>query len=940
MDTLRARIAAALAPRYVIEADIGSGGMGHVYRVPDIRLDRRVAVKVLRPELATARNVERFAREKRLLARLNHPNILAIHDSDPLDGDGLMYYVMDFAPGETLAAELTRGALPPAVLRRLAEDMLGALAHAHESAVIHRDIKPSNIFRLSGRYMLGDFGIARLLVESVGTEPITDTGAPIGTLAYMAPEQLAGSRVTPAADIYSAGLVLYEAATGRPWAAMGDPRRTDWKGVPGWLRRLLRRALTIDPARRWPDATEMLAALRQSGSRRAPSARAYAVTLAALVVAAFIIRPGSPPALQLAESDLALVPFRSASGTGRELAQFTAAELEWSPRWSFRPFGDVLSWWDSAGVRAQGLTTRRIRSRWWGEGQVVPGDGMDTLFLIIRDSSGSASRTARVPGDSADLVTWAGAVADTIVRQVYPQYFGEFRELSMSGRGNFAATRALVNGLGAFAADDWDGAERQFSEALVRDPSLARAAWELQLLALWRRSPPPPADPRTLAALPAPYGTLLETMDEPDLRAREARLTSLGLAYPGNSRARLLLFDEQLHRGPLIGIPLRKTLDDMRASAARDPYLDQVAIYDHLLWGYTHLGDATAARDMWNRRAALRAAHGGGADTLGELYNLARIVRFGGVKGMLWSRLAIWKYGKDGRALAPYLRLGGTFDIPAFQRSLAEAVQGSADSVLRPTALVAHAVAAFELGDPPDGFRALDSAATLFGTDEMRFQRIEWRMLPFALGLPLTDSADAVHAAAEMRLLPVSGPEWQTRALWAVGTFAALRGDSSSARQLHAALPAPDAVTDIRTRLLQAMLAGATDPREGLRQTDSLFVADLGTPRTDPFERSVLHLVRADWQLKLGLLAAADSSLRWYENSDLRGWPDAAPQAGEVDQVLSVMARVRRADVLLQLGQRQEACQLLRRSRELWRRAGPEFTAAVSRAQTLARACP
>ncbi|HET7602042.1 MAG TPA: serine/threonine-protein kinase, partial [Gemmatimonadales bacterium] len=905
--------------------------------------------------LATARSMARFTREARLLARLNHPNILAIHDSHPADEGGLLYYVMDYAPDETLASKLARGPLSHDALARLTHDLLSALSYAHGQAVIHRDVKPSNIFVLPGRYLLGDFGIARLLVEGDATDAVTAEGAQPGTLAYMAPEQLAGRAVTPAADLYAAGMVLYEAATGRPWPALATPRARDWRGVPVWLRPALQRALLIDPADRWADGATMLAAVRAPSSRVRRVARRAgigATLVGLLLVAGAVLPPRQPllsgiwsraPRFTSAQSDLALVPFRSAGDAGHVLARFAAAELEWSPRWTFRPFTDVVSWWDSAGARAEGLAPTRLRSRWWAEGRILPGDVQDTLLLIIRDSTGRTIRNARVPGDTLQLLQWASDVADSLVREVYPDYFTEFTELSAGGRGNFSAMRALVDGLDAFAADDWAAAESLYATALARDSALGRAAWEQRLLTLWRRSNDSTTYTTAIATLPAPYHALFSAMDVPNLLRRDSLLRALRDSYPENSRSQLLLFDEHLHRGPLVGIPLRQVLDDMRRRAPRDPYLNQVAIYDHLMWGYTHLGDRDAAANMWARRMALRAAHGSTADTLGELYNLARTVRFGGVKAALWRRYAVWKYGREGSAITPYLRLGVTFDIPEFQRELAIAVAGSVDSARLSSAVVARAVAALETGRDSEGLAALDAAALLAPSQEMQLQQLEWRMLPAALGFPLSDSASVARArmdlAARAHLQDAS--PWKTRALWALGTDAALRGGAPDAARWQAELAlAQDASAPRLQALLSALLVGRHDPAMALAQTDTLFLADRGAPTDDPFERAVLHLARADWQMSLGRTADAAGSLGWYENSDLRGWPQGPPQAGEVDQVLGVPARVRRAVILMQLHRTGEACALLDRAVELWRHADRRPGKQVAHAQSLRGSCP
>jgi len=220
MPSLLERLRDALAPRYEVEAEVATGGMAIVFRAHDTSLDRVVAIKVLRPDLATATAEERFRREARTLASFSHPNMVAIHDVG--EADGLSYYVMDFVEGETLATRLSRGPLDGREAFRLGRDLLEAVARMHEAGVVHRDIKPSNVFLVDGRALLADFGVAHLEVS--GEDSLTGEDAPSpGTPAYMAPEQKTGEPVSPATDLYAVGLVLYEALPGRRWPTRVPP---------------------------------------------------------------------------------------------------------------------------------------------------------------------------------------------------------------------------------------------------------------------------------------------------------------------------------------------------------------------------------------------------------------------------------------------------------------------------------------------------------------------------------------------------------------------------------------------------------------------------------------------------------------------------------------------------------------------------------------------
>ncbi|MDH4043339.1 MAG: serine/threonine-protein kinase [Gemmatimonadota bacterium] len=212
-DQIREKLEAALTGVYAVQSALGEGGMAFVYLANDVKHDRQVAIKVLKPELAASLGAERFLREIQITAKLQHPNILPLYDSG--EADGLLYYVMPFVVGESLSDLIARErqlSIHDAV--QITREVAEALANAHSFGLIHRDIKPDNVMMSNGHAIVADFGIARAMSEA-GADKLTQTGMAVGTPAYMSPEQAAGdSGVDARADIYSLGCVFYEMLVG------------------------------------------------------------------------------------------------------------------------------------------------------------------------------------------------------------------------------------------------------------------------------------------------------------------------------------------------------------------------------------------------------------------------------------------------------------------------------------------------------------------------------------------------------------------------------------------------------------------------------------------------------------------------------------------------------------------------------------------------------
>src|SRR6476469_9539496 len=205
----------ALRDRYLLERELGRGGMATVYLAHDLKHERRVALKVLHPELAATIGPHRFLQEIRVTSRLQHPHILPVFDSG--ESSGQLWYAMPYVEGESLRQRLTREKqLSVDAALQITRDVAAALACAHQHGVIHRDIKPENILLEGEQAVVADFGIARA-IDAAGGERLTETGLALGTPAYMSPEQAAGQReVDGRSDIYSLACVLYEMLAGEP----------------------------------------------------------------------------------------------------------------------------------------------------------------------------------------------------------------------------------------------------------------------------------------------------------------------------------------------------------------------------------------------------------------------------------------------------------------------------------------------------------------------------------------------------------------------------------------------------------------------------------------------------------------------------------------------------------------------------------------------------
>ncbi len=379
------RLTAALSRSYRLERELGQGGMATVYLAEDLKHHRKVAVKVLRPELAATMGSERFAREIEVAARLVHPHILGLLDSG--DVDGFFYYVMPYVEGETLRDRLARsGELPVHEAVRLLGEIADALAVAHKAGVVHRDIKPENIL-LSGRHaMVMDFGVAKAVTEASGRQQLTTAGVALGTPAYMAPEQAtADPQLDGRVDIYALGVLAYEMLTGYPPFHGLNPQQTlaahvtqapvvvgqRRPGLSPTLENVVMRCLAKRPADRFQSADELVATLEPLGTPSggmtpthtqplaavapvAPRGRKWPLLVAAVVVVGggglLLVRRGGGPELSLTKTT------RLTSAPGLEILPAISPDGKFLAYVAATPTRSEISLQPTDGGRAVNIT--------------------------------------------------------------------------------------------------------------------------------------------------------------------------------------------------------------------------------------------------------------------------------------------------------------------------------------------------------------------------------------------------------------------------------------------------------------------------------------------------------------------------------------------------------------------------------------------------------
>ena len=528
-DALSA-LSAALADRYRLERELGHGGMATVYLAQDLKHDRAVALKVLKPELAHALGPERFLREIQVTAQLDHPHILPLLDSG--DAGGFLYYVMPYVQGETLRTRLTREKqLPLDDAFQIAAEVADALNYAHGQGIVHRDIKPENLL-LAGRHVrVADFGIARA-VTAAGGDSLTATGVAIGTPAYMSPEQAGGSKdLDGRSDLYSLGCVLYEMLAGHPPFTGGTAHeilaRHSMDAVPSLaaarptlpegLERAIATALAKVPADRFSTAAQFADALARRGSSATVGAARSSRRVARLAVIAvagmvtvggaiLMLRP-SPKAPGYARTAIAVLPFQNLSAQGPHAYFAGGLHDELLTQLSKVAALKVISRTSVMGYESTKTPLRQIASE-LGVGSVVEGSvqiegsRLRVNVQLIDAATDAPVWAERYDRTLDDAFAIQSDVAQRIVAAVGAALSdAEQQRLAAVPTANAEAYRLYLQGREylirpGFLRRNEEIAQQLFETALARDPgfALAHAALsEVHGRMFWFRYDPSPA---------------------------------------------------------------------------------------------------------------------------------------------------------------------------------------------------------------------------------------------------------------------------------------------------------------------------------------------------------------------------------------------------------------------------------------------------------------
>jgi TolB-like protein/tetratricopeptide (TPR) repeat protein len=641
------QLGSAFEERYTLEHQLGMGGMATVYLATDLKLNRKVALKLLRPELRVALGTERFLREIEIAARLNHPHILSLHDSG--EAGGHLYYAMPYVHGESLRQRLEReGQLPIDEIIATVRAIANALTYAHQAGVVHRDIKPENILLTQDDVsgipypLIADFGIARALDVAAG-DRLTETGLALGTPAYMSPEQAAGGRIDGRSDIYALGCVAYEMLAGTPpftgptaqaimarHAVDPVPRlRTVRSTIPLALEGAIERALAKVPADRFATAEDFAQALTTEAARRSsrrifasgPTRRTlgYVAGIGILGAGAILAREFTSPVVAPSASRIAVLPFLSAGADtgltrlGRDLAATISASLDGIEGIET---ADRISIATAVNERhglsaAEGAAlARRLGASSFVRGTLVRSGNNVRLDLGLYKTDGLAplAEGIAVTADQDDIGSLADSASFGLLRHIWRRGEPIAPSLGTSTTHSITALRAFLQGERELGANRWNEAAVAFQSAIAADSTFWLAYFRYALARWWSGET---AEPEILKGLRLHRQVLPERerlLAEAFLDSTATPAQRIGLFQVATQRfftywpAWFLYADALFHSGPEVGRDWTESLQAFRQVVALNPKL--VPAWEHIFL-LTLEKDQAEASNSWARLISL-----------------------------------------------------------------------------------------------------------------------------------------------------------------------------------------------------------------------------------------------------------------------------------------------------------------------------------------------
>jgi eukaryotic-like serine/threonine-protein kinase len=628
VDQLRA----ALAGRYLLQRELGGGGMSRVFLAEETALGRKVVIKVLPPDLAAALSADRFRREIQLAASLQHPHIVPLLAAG--DADGLLYYTMPLVEGESLRARLAReGELPVPEAIRILRDVADALSYAHRHSVVHRDIKPDNVLLSDHHALVTDFGVAKALDEAARHSSLTATGLALGTPTYMAPEQAAADPHTDhRADIYALGVLGYEILAGRPpfvgpspqaivaaqLTQPAQPLAQSRPSVPPAVAALVMRCLEKRPADRWQNAAELLDAIEAlappvGATSDAPTAlpparqargrlyrRALALAgLLALVVAVVVwsLVRQSREAAPLDGDLVAVAPFDVPDprlALWREgLVDLLSRNLDGAgPLRSVPPTTVIRRWRGRADRLSASELGRRTGARLIVFGNLI-GAGPDSVRLTataLDASSGRRLAELELRDDADRMDRLADSVTLRLLREL-----GRSRKIEVFRTGSLGSTslpalKAFLQGEQWFRRAAWDSALSSYEQAIALDSAFPLPLRRASQVIGWQRTAFDSAGEALALRAGAlnrglsPRDSLLVTADSvfalvyatipltdgAVIRRAHAIAAELTRRYPDDLEAWFTLGEAQYHFGSPVGAGPRQALESFQQAIAID----------------------------------------------------------------------------------------------------------------------------------------------------------------------------------------------------------------------------------------------------------------------------------------------------------------------------------------------------------------------------------